>query len=151
MSSGQWRPFCLRRNVLKSSGLLGPLLCGLALAPRQIPHELSHQIVLFYMVGRWGSSTQEGSPSRSRKAPISNLRCQAATSHWEPTRGWCPNRKNRFPLHLKLRLDARQGSSSIVLKPLLQLIWKCRIPVHNVKKIYKFSSYTVHSAYLQSI
>ena len=85
-------------NHLKSGGLLGPLLCGLALALRQIPCELSRQMVLFHMVSRWRSSNQEGSLSRSRKAPISNLCCRVATFLWEPTRGWCPNRNTRFLL-----------------------------------------------------
>ena len=58
-------------NPLKSSGLLDPLLCGLALAPRLSPHELSRQIVVFYMVGRWASSTREVSWSRSRKPLLS--------------------------------------------------------------------------------
>ena len=55
------------------------------------------------MVDRWGSSTQEGSPSRRRKVPISNPCCRVATSLLEPTSGWCPNRNTRFPLHLKIR------------------------------------------------
>ena len=53
-----------------------------------------------------------GSPSRSRKAPISNLRCWSTTYLLVPASGWCPNRNTTFLLHLKLRLEARHKKTT---------------------------------------